>query len=455
LQHLLSIRHKNVVALNGITKLPRDDGWWLVLEYCEKGNLADLLGLNKEPEKQPKVDIDLRFQFVVDIAAGMNICHINNPPILHRDLKNANIFVTADWVCKVGDFGLSQNLKGRNFKVELDKLGAAGTSQYYPPEILRAEFLDTNFRYEKAVSTKSDVWAFGLMLWEIFTQKKAWKDFLDEIQWNASVFSDELCNKGKLPDMHNIPKQIQDVIVLCLKTESKHRPSFAELVDLLINAQIDYFLMSDPSAKHFWQTHWVKYKWDAYNKVSWEKFHSGLKTYLQIPTDEDSVWTVLKERLLTKDGHVTLSTLNNVLLWFGPFGNPANGSDTIYTRIKKYITEPGFHFATGFIKANLTEQMLSKELSGSFFVRLNDGSNVPVKEAPWTLSVKIKSEIKHYRIHLPENGELLLKTESYPLKGKQIKTLFQLLEELKITYPKQFSKPLLCAVSEISAYGDH
>jgi len=198
---------------------------------------------------------------------------------------------------------------------------------------------------------------------------------------------------------------------------------------------------------------WVKYKWDAYFKVSWEKFHSGLKAYLQIPSDEDNVWTVLKERLLTKDGHVTLSTLNNVLLWFGPFGTPGT-SDTIYTRIKKYITEPGFHFATGFVKANLTEQMLSKELSGSFFFRLNDGTTVPVKEAPWTLSVKIKADIKHYRIHVLDNGELLLKTESYPLKGKQIKTLIQLSEELKTAYPKQFSKPLLCAVSEISAYGD-
>jgi len=286
-----------------------------------------------------------------------------------------------------------------------------------------------------------------LMLWEIFTGKKAWKDFLDEVQWNASVFSDELCNKGKLPVMEkSIPPQIQAVIVSCLKTESADRPTFSELVDRLINAQIDYFLNIDPAAANFWKTHWLKYKWEGNNKVSWEKFQAGLKSFLGIQSDTDPVWNTLKERLVTDDAHVTLSTLERALLWFGALKSP--DGETIFSRIQKYITSPGFHFAQGSISALVTEQMLSNEPTGSFFIRLNEGHNSPVKEAPWTLSVKIKKEVKHYRVTLSENGELALKSDTYILKNKHITSLFQLIHQLQADYPKDFAKPLITTVVE-------
>jgi serine/threonine protein kinase len=158
--------------------------------------------------------------------------------------------------------------------------------------------LDNAFRYEKTVSSKSDVWAFGLMIWEIFTQKKAWKDLLDEIQWNAKLFSEELCDRARLPEMEkSIPPHIVPIIVSCLKTNGDDRPSFSQLVDRLISAQIEYFLHKDEVAIAFWKNHWIKNNWDSNNKVSWDKFQDALKSFLKMTENSDvDVWNTLKAR---------------------------------------------------------------------------------------------------------------------------------------------------------------
>jgi len=341
----------------------------------------------------------------------------------------------------VGDFGLSQNLKTRGVKVELDKLGAAGTSQYYPPEILRAEFLDNTARYEKTVSTKSDVWAVGLMMWEIFTQKKAWKDLLDEINWNAKLFSEELCDRARLPDMDKtIPPQIQPIIVSCLKTKGEDRPSFAVLVDQLINAQIEYFLQRDPVAVSFWKNHWLKNQWESNNKVSWPKFHEALKSFLKLPdsVENNLIWDTLKNRLVQKEeDHVTLASVEKVICWFGPLKVE---NETIFQRIMRFMSTSGFHFQGTMTSAN-TEALLESCDPGTFFVRLNEGGNVSITEAPWTLSVKKPKGVKHYRIHFAEDGTLHFKASEHPLK-KSTSSLLKLVELIQQEYPKDFAHRL-------------
>jgi serine/threonine protein kinase len=326
-------------------------------------------------------------------------------------------------------------------------LGAAGTSQYYPPEILRAEFLDNAFRYEKTVSSKSDVWAFGLMIWEIFTQKKAWKDLLDEIQWNAKLFSEELCDRARLPEMEkSIPPQIVPIIVSCLKTNGDDRPSFSQLVDRLISAQIDYFLHKDEVAIAFWKNHWIKNNWDSNNKVSWDKFQDAIKSFLKMTENSDvDVWNTLKARLVTDEGHVTLSSLEKVICWFGPI--KSQDGDTIFQRIQKYFATPGIHFR-GPITSSVTESLLQNQDPGTFFIRLNEGGNVSNTEAPWTLSIHTKKKaVKHHRIHLVEGG-LVFKSSEYPI-NTVFPSLFKLIEQLKHDYPKDFAHPLAEGTSEL------
>ncbi|CAI0466968.1 unnamed protein product [Linum tenue] len=100
-------------------------------------------------------------------ARGMNYLHHFNPPIVHRDLKSSNLLVDKNWTVKVGDFGLSR-LKHKTF---LTTKSGKGTPQWMAPEVLRNEASDE----------KSDIYSFGVILWELATEKIPW-DNLNSMQ---------------------------------------------------------------------------------------------------------------------------------------------------------------------------------------------------------------------------------------------------------------------------------
>jgi len=274
-------------------------------------------------------------------------------------------------------------------------------------------------------------------------QEKAWEDFVKEIKGNPTVYSDEICNKGRLPPMEGkpIPKQIKPIIVSCLANKPEDRPSFSELVDRLIDATISYFLEIDPHSVQFWKAH--KSIWDSYNKTEFEKFKKAFKTYLNIEdSDEHShriTWNLLKERLVQRDGHVTLASFEKVLYWFGPL--KSDDGDNLFTRLRKFITTNGFSFQIN-VTGQSADKMLLHEDRGSFFIRLNEGGNCPIKEAPWTLSVKTKKKVHHFRVAL-ENGVISVKgAVKFQLSNANITSLFQLVKQLRADHPKDFALPV-------------
>ncbi|KAI7725552.1 hypothetical protein M8C21_019916, partial [Ambrosia artemisiifolia] len=95
-------------------------------------------------------------------ARGMNYLHRCNPPIVHCDLKSSNLLVDKNWTVKVGNFGLSRIKHQTYLKTKSGK----GTPQWMAPEVIRSEQA-----YEK-----SDVYSYGVVFWEIVTQKVPWDD---------------------------------------------------------------------------------------------------------------------------------------------------------------------------------------------------------------------------------------------------------------------------------------
>ncbi|GJR45981.1 PAC motif-containing protein [Tanacetum coccineum] len=158
-----------------------------------------------------RLDWKRRLHMAVDIARGMNYLHSCHPPIVHRDLKSSNLLVDKNWTVKVGDFGLSR-IKHQTYLNT--KLGR-GTPQWMAPEILRSEQADE----------KSDVYSYGVVLWEIMTEKIPWDD-LNPMQVVGAV--------GFMNRRLDIPEDMDpllaSLIESCWCSEPQSRPTFQEII---------------------------------------------------------------------------------------------------------------------------------------------------------------------------------------------------------------------------------
>ncbi|CAH1802603.1 unnamed protein product, partial [Owenia fusiformis] len=148
-------KHNNVVELLGYSKY--NDQTMILVEYLPLGDLQSYLRANKAKYiRSDKLDTSKELiQFGYQIACGMN--HISSFKFLHRDLAARNILLGANKVCKISDFGLSRDVAERDLY--------SRTSQgRLPIRWMSAEVLFNNI-----YTTKNDVWAYGILLWEILT----------------------------------------------------------------------------------------------------------------------------------------------------------------------------------------------------------------------------------------------------------------------------------------------
>ncbi|CAA3017809.1 Tyrosine kinase [Olea europaea subsp. europaea] len=203
------LRHPNILLFMGAVTSPQRI--CIVTEFLPRGSLFRLLQRNTS-----KIDWRRRINMALDIARGVNYLHHFNPPIVHRDLKSSNLLVDKNWAVKVGDFGLSR-LKHETY---LTTKTGKGTPQWMAPEVLRNEPSDE----------KSDVYSYGVILWEIATQKIPW-DNLNSMQVIGAV--------GFMNQRLEIPKDIDpqwaSIIESCW-----HRFVFAISMDVFLHRVDDF-----------------------------------------------------------------------------------------------------------------------------------------------------------------------------------------------------------------------
>ncbi|KAK9288662.1 hypothetical protein L1049_017123 [Liquidambar formosana] len=199
------LRHPNVLLFMGAVTSPQR--LCIVTEFLPRGSLFRLLQRNTS-----RLDWRRRVHMALDIARGMNYLHHFNPPIIHRDLKSSNLLVDKNWTVKVGDFGLSR-LKHETY---LTTKTGKGTPQWMAPEVLRNEPSDE----------KSDVYSYGVILWELATEKIPW-DNLNSMQVIGAV--------GFMNQRLEIPKDVDpqwvSIIENCWHSDPQCRPTFQELLD--------------------------------------------------------------------------------------------------------------------------------------------------------------------------------------------------------------------------------
>ncbi|KAF8093271.1 hypothetical protein N665_0385s0019 [Sinapis alba] len=208
------LRHPNVLLFMGAVTSPQR--LCIVSELLPRGSLFHLL-----QRKTSKLDWRRRINMALDIARGMNYLHCCSPPIVHRDLKSSNLLVDRNLTVKVGDFGLSR-VKHETY---LTTKSGKGTPQWMAPEVLRNESADE----------KSDIYSFGVVLWELATEKIPWET-LNSMQVIGAV--------GFMNQRLEIPKDIDPLWISlmqsCWHSDAKLRPTFQELTEKLRDLQRKY-----------------------------------------------------------------------------------------------------------------------------------------------------------------------------------------------------------------------
>ncbi|CAM6101034.1 unnamed protein product [Calypogeia fissa] len=160
---LTKVRHRHLVALLGYCADGNER--LLVYEYMPQGTLSQHIFEHKKLGLKP-MDWKRRLSIALDVARGMEYLHsLAHKSFIHRDLKPSNILLGDDFRAKVSDFGLVKLAPEGKFSVETR---LAGTFGYLAPE----------YAVTGRVTTKADVFSFGVVLMELITGRRA----LDETQ---------------------------------------------------------------------------------------------------------------------------------------------------------------------------------------------------------------------------------------------------------------------------------
>jgi serine/threonine protein kinase/tetratricopeptide (TPR) repeat protein len=140
-----SLNHPHIATIHAIEE--SDDEMFIVMEYIEGKELKDVI-------KSEIPDLKSAIQYAIQIAEGLQAAHAKG--IVHRDIKSSNIMITTEGQVKIMDFGLAKVGAGTQLTKEYTTIGTAG---YMSPEQVKGEKVDQ----------RSDIWAFGVLLYELLT----------------------------------------------------------------------------------------------------------------------------------------------------------------------------------------------------------------------------------------------------------------------------------------------
>ncbi|EYU30284.1 hypothetical protein MIMGU_mgv1a000542mg [Erythranthe guttata] len=151
---LSSIRHRNLVRIIGCCSNTEFKA--LILEYMPNGSLEKWLYYSKNRG----LDLMQRLKIAIDVALALEyLHHYHTFPVVHCDIKPSNVLIDEDMVARVGDFGISKLFDHGEVAVQTKTIATIG---YAAPE----------YGTEGKVSTKGDVYSYGVTLMEMFTGKR-------------------------------------------------------------------------------------------------------------------------------------------------------------------------------------------------------------------------------------------------------------------------------------------
>jgi serine/threonine protein kinase/GNAT superfamily N-acetyltransferase len=209
------VPHPNVVQFTGVCLEP----FTIVTKFYPNGGLDGFL------YNEPRQDLDdeLRLKFITGCAYGIN--HLHQEGIVHRDLAARNVLLADDMTPIITDFGMARegfviddndpDAERKNVVRENQTKSTVGPIKWMAPEQLET----------LSYSTRSDVWAYGVIVYEILTRELPWKNELPT-RVCALVMAGETL---RLPE--SVPRHLRDLVMSCWKYKAHDRPTMAQVVD--------------------------------------------------------------------------------------------------------------------------------------------------------------------------------------------------------------------------------
>ena len=228
---LIQIQHTTIIQFRGFSYVDfhGDKNITILMDYMKEGSLASLIEKELKSLCPSKYDNTKRQIILVGIARGMMLLH--NKHIIHRDLKPENILLDSDFHPRITDFGLSKFFDPHHSMSQ--SMADSGTAAYMAPEVISSDHFNT----------KADVYAFGILMYEVIGGKRAYDGLLHGKKKLTLFQLKKKVEEGLRPEIDfPIKKGLRRMIEKCWSEDPKERPTFDELFKKLSLSNEDYFL---------------------------------------------------------------------------------------------------------------------------------------------------------------------------------------------------------------------